>query len=169
MPIVTLPMNRETQRGFSLIEVMVAMVIFAVGLLGLAGMQLAGTNSTAIADMRTSAIVLADDMADRIRTNYQGVASGAYNNITTAAISTPDNCTLKTCDEPTMAAVDAYEWNQELSDALPSGRGTVKVNGAGPNMLITVMWDEARTGATGENCGPDLTLDLKCYTLEIRP
>lgn len=69
------------QQGFTLLEVMVALLIFSVGLLGLAGMQMAGMQSNHGAMLRTLAIQQAYDMADRIRSNRAGFNSGLYNNI----------------------------------------------------------------------------------------
>jgi len=52
---------------------------------------------------------------------------------------------------------------------LPSGQGTVSGGGANSVFTITVMWDDARTGATGTNCSGDTTVDLTCFTLSTRP
>ena len=64
------------QRGFTLLEVMIALLIFSIGLLGLAGLQAGGLRSNNQAQLRTIAVIQAYDMADRIRANPRGVADG---------------------------------------------------------------------------------------------
>ncbi|HID48830.1 MAG TPA: type IV pilus modification protein PilV, partial [Chromatiales bacterium] len=71
-------------RGFTLLEVMIALVIFSIGLLGLAGLQARGLQSNTTAQYRTTAMILAYDMADRIRANSTGVAAGNYDDLDNA-------------------------------------------------------------------------------------
>ena len=70
-------MNRIT--GFSLVELLVAILVLAIGLVGLAALQIAGVRSNQIAYYRSIATQFAYDMADRMRANPVGVADGAYN------------------------------------------------------------------------------------------
>ena len=61
--------NMKTNSGFTLIEVLIAMLVLAVGLLGLAGMQATGIRNNLSAYNRSLATQLAYDMADRMRSN----------------------------------------------------------------------------------------------------
>jgi type IV pilus assembly protein PilV len=155
--------------GFTLLEVMVALLIFSIGLLGLAGLQGGSLQNNKTADMRSIAIIAAHDMAERIRANNRDIAMD-YDNIGTGIVAPGTNC-VTTAGCTTSASIkdwDTYEWQTSLSTLLPSGRGTVArdANGA---LVITVMWDEARTGKLGEACSGDPTVDLKCYKLDFLP
>lgn len=162
--------NYHSRRGFTLLEVMVALVIFSVGLLGLAGLQANGMRANKVADLRTMAIIQAHDMAERIRTNTAGISAGEYDNITTGIPSKPGtNCYDSSCNSTEIADWDIFEWQSRLDDDLPSGRGTVSRPNTNSPFEITVMWDEAGTGVTGENCSGDATTDLKCYKMEFMP
>ena len=155
-------------RGFTLLEVMIAMVIFSVGLLGLAGMQARGLQSNTTAQFRTIATIQAYDMADRIRANPRGIADGDYDAM---GINIPGavNCFTANCTATQMARLDHHEWNTNNGNVLPSGRGTVAGAGAGSRFTIIVMWDEDRTGALGTACGANPNVDWKCYRLVFEP
>jgi type IV pilus assembly protein PilV len=163
-------MRLKTNHGFTLVEIMVAMLVLAIGLLGLAGLQANGLRQNTNALYRTFAMMQAYDMADRIRVNVAGREAGAYDSITTG-IPGAQNCTTATCLPNEIAAFDAWEWNTLNSQLLPSGTGSVSVAGVAPNQMftVTVMWDEERTGATGTNCGGNPAVDLKCYSFNFTP
>ena len=156
--------------GFTLVEVMVALVIFSVGLLGLAGLHASSMQNNKTADLRSIAIIQAHDMADRIRANSRGT-SGDYNAIVSGVPAPGTNCiTTASCTSPTLiAAWDNFEWQSNLSTSLPSGRGTITRAGATAPIVITVMWDEARTGVTGEGCSGNSAIDLKCFRMDFLP
>jgi type IV pilus assembly protein PilV len=154
-------------RGFTLLEVMIALVIFSIGLLGLAGLQARGLQSNSTAQNRTTAMILAYDMANRLRANPAGVAAGDYNNLDSTN-PTAGDCISAACTAAQMATYDYYEWQQTINNALPKGHGTV-TGGATPPFTITVMWDEERTGATGTACSGNPSVDLKCYSMTFEP
>lgn len=156
-------------RGFTLLEVMIALVIFSIGLLGLAGLQARGLQSNTVAQYRTLAIIQAYDMAERIRANPQGVAGNLYDNLDNNAPAAGTDCVNASCTPAQLAARDYYEWEMTNQQQLPSGHGTVTGAGAGNQFSVTVMWDEERTGVTGTGCSNDPTVDLKCYTLVFEP
>lgn len=129
------------QTGFSLIEVMVALVVLSVGMIGMAALHGQGLRASRTAIFRTQAINLASDMADRIRANRLGQAAyagGAANN----------NCTSADCTPAQMAAEDLYLWQQHVQQELPSGQGQVQYNGGTvpPTFTINVQWDEVSEG-----------------------
>ena len=162
--------RHQFQSGFTLLEVMIALVIFSIGLLGLAGLQAGGLRSNTQAQLRTIATIQAYDMADRIRANPRGVEDGNYNAMDDST-PTAEDCINATCTAAEMATYDYYEWEETNQDVLPSGHGTISstvVNGV-RLFTITVMWDEERTGVTGTSCSGNPTVDLKCYALVIEP
>jgi len=164
--------NNAKQQGFTLLEVMIALVIFSIGLLGLAGLQAGGLRSNTQAQFRTIATIQAYDMAERIRANPRGVADGDYNAFDDAT-PTAEDCISAACTAAEMATYDYYEWELTTQDVLPSGHGVVTsaLDASGTTRLftITVMWDEERTGVNGTGCSGDPTVDLKCYALVIEP
>lgn len=65
-------------KGFTLVEVLVALLILSIGLLGLAGLQAGGLRSNHSAYLRSQAVMLAHDMADRMRSNPVAAAADCY-------------------------------------------------------------------------------------------
>ena len=154
------------QNGFTMLEVLVAIVVLAFGLLGLAGLQADGLRNNTSAYLRSQATLMAYDMLDRMRANTQGVESGDYDNLLDATPTDPDCISTDAgCAVAQIAQSDAYEWSQQLSTLLPSGQGRVIGNGSGSIFSITVMWDDRRTGVTGTDCSGDPSVDLTCFTL----
>ena len=163
--------NASLHGGFTLLEVLIAIVVLSIGLLGLAGLQAAGLRNNNSAYMRTVATQQISDMADRIRANPAGRATGNYNAI--AGIPAPVTTCLTTgvgCGPGPMAQHDAFEWNTANANLLPTGQGTVVPDAAAPNrFIITVRWDDARTGAVGTGCGGDPAVDLTCFVMRVQP
>jgi len=121
--------------GFTLLEVMIALVIFSVGLLGLAGLQSRGLQSNTVAQFRTLAIIEAYDMADRIRANPVGIADGNYDNLDSATPVAGSDCLNATCTPQQIADLDYFEWINQIQQSLPSGHGIVTGNGAGSQFM----------------------------------
>lgn len=133
--------------GFTLIEVMIAMVILAVGLLGLAGLQATGLRNNKSAYNRSQATQLAYDMSDRIRANSinaRNFASSIYVTVDPEDADEKVNCTTQTgtCSPADMAENDLFEWSRDLTASIPSGTGMIEVSGTVYN--ITVTWDDKR-------------------------
>lgn len=156
------------QAGFTLIEVLIALIVLSIGLLGLAGMQLGGLRSNTDAYHRTQATLLAYEMADRMRANMAGVRNGNYNNITSTKPADP-GCISTGCNVEQLGRHDTFAWLAGLQNTLPAGRGTVAVSAADNAVfIITVMWDEARSGATGESCSGAVG-ELQCLSVNFQP
>ncbi|HFE32669.1 MAG TPA: type IV pilus modification protein PilV [Gammaproteobacteria bacterium] len=158
----------QRQAGFTLLEILIALIILSIGLLGLAGLQANSLKNNNSAYQRTQASLLANEMLDRIRANRQGLETGAYDAIDSTSTSDP-GCITSGCSNMQMAQYDAHDWSDRLANLLPSGQGTVSGGGANSVFTITVMWDDARTGATGTACSGDTSVDLTCFTLSTRP
>lgn len=114
------------QKGFSLLEVLVALLILSVGLIGLAGLQLTGVQNGRDAYYRSQAIVLAYDIADRMRANQQGVEDGDYHlnaGTLTAACRTSAGCSASQ-----LAGDDVALWRNSVANVLPDGDAVVCVD-----------------------------------------
>jgi type IV pilus assembly protein PilV len=139
-------MNKLKQNGFTLIEVLVTLVIMAVGMLGLAGMQATSLKNTESSYQRSQATIMAYDMLDRMRANSAGVDSGSYNSISTTAAGGTSNCGSVECDPSAMAGYDDAEWHAQLASLLPAGTGSVAGSGTDSLFTITVTWDDNLDG-----------------------
>jgi type IV pilus assembly protein PilV len=122
------------------VEVLAALVVLEFGMLGIAGLSALTLRSGSGSIVRTQAISLADDIADRIRANR--IASAAY-----AGAGANKGCVgagAVNCSSADMAATDLFFWGLLVQQALPSGAGTVTVAGtAAPfTYQITVSWVE---------------------------
>jgi len=145
MSVKTIPPQGAT-RGFTLVEVLVALAILSIGLLGIAKLQVSMVRYNQEAFLRTQATLQAYDMADRMRANLQGVQNGSYDNI--ASIPSDPGCLGSGCTPATMAQYDAYAWNTANANTLPSGAGSVTAAGNG-RFTIAVNWTSRDHGATG--------------------
>lgn len=128
----TPPSTRES--GFTMIEVMIAVVIVSFGLLGFAGLLTKAIQDNRVAYMRSQATILAYDITERMRANRNAAISGGY---TIAMGSNAAGTTL--------AALDTQDWKGNLASLLPGGDGAVNVDGNG-NATITIRWDEDGDG-----------------------
>lgn len=105
--------------GFTLLEVMVAMVIFSVGMLGLAGIQGIALQNNSTAYMRTIAMQQSYNMSDILRANKaaDGSIAADFSALTTTLITAPtkdcaaDNTTTN-CTTSEMANYDIYHWQK---------------------------------------------------------
>ena len=138
--------------GFSLLESLIALVVFSIGFLALTLLMQTSLRNTNSAFYRSVATEQAYDMADRIRANRgadvapaDGIGDnvGNYHN---AEASADPGCILVTCNETQLAQYDGWQWNQTNGDVLPSGGGSIVFNAATGAVTVTVSWDDNRTG-----------------------
>jgi type IV pilus assembly protein PilV len=122
--------------GFTLLEVLIAIVVVAFGLLGLAGLQVFALKNNTSAAQRVTATNLATDIIDRMRANYQGVVNGGYDKPSTGSYNTsvsgcngpPPGCTPNE-----LATNDLFEWSRRVAAALPGGVGIVCLDSTAPS------------------------------------
>ena len=153
-PTSTAP-AKKTISGFTLVEVLIALVILSVGMLGIAGLYVHSMKAGRTSVFRHHAVTLAGDVADRIRANpgagaVYGLAC-ANNNRVAGGV----NCTAAQ-----MAGHDIFLWDQQATDTLPNGTVTVVfaagVAGLPPTYQITVAWTEP-----GENMTYIITIPVR--------
>lgn len=115
-------MKRYRQAGYGLIEVLVAVLVLAVGLLGLAGLQTQSLRFNNEAYFRTQATMLAMDMADRLRSNLKTARTSPGSYTFTKTESTPESftdCTEGPCSPSQLAQYDFKVWKDRAQDVLP--------------------------------------------------
>ena len=114
-----------------MLEVLIAIVVLAFGMLGVAGLQAFALKNSQGASFRSVATVLATDMIDRIRVNVDGVLAGAYANASGPGTATQVAACLTSsgCGGPTnLARNDLFEWKASVAAALPRGEATVCID-----------------------------------------
>ncbi len=137
-------------QGFSLIEVLIALLILAFGLLGLAFLQVLNVRYTQSAQQRTVATNLAYEVLDLIRINQ--AASDEYDGLdfNSTSVTAPDSGCERAAGAPDSsdAATNIARWQCEVVASLPAGRGTVTV-GADGVTTVTIAWSDD-VGREGE-------------------
>jgi len=168
-----------TQKGFTLIEVLIASLILAVGLLGIAGLQMGGLKNNVSAMYRTQAVQFTNDIIDRIRANPTGTYTVTLANAPTAATNcasssancsaldmaqydlTQWKCMLGTfITDPDCATLAATDSSTNLSLGLPSGDGAIALSGG--TYTITISWaDDKRLDSNNNPILTSFTTDFE--------
>lgn len=136
---ITSTRQQNRVSGFTLIEVLIALIIMSVGMLGIAGLYVHSLQAGSTSLFRHNAVTLAGDIADRIRANPR--AGPAY-----ALAGGNNNCTdgTKDCTRAEMAAHDIFLWNQQAAATLPNGAVVIVFNNgvSPPTYQITMTWTQ---------------------------
>lgn len=135
------------QSGFSLLESLVAILVLAVGLLGLAGLMASTMRNSHGSYFRTQAVWLSYDVADRMRANRQAALDGNYN--IALGDAAPGGASV--------SATDLQAWRNALA-VLPQGAGAVNV-AADRTVTVTVQWNDTR--ATGGDAAQQFTMQTR--------
>lgn len=150
-------------RGVSLIEVLMAVLVFSVGLIGLSGLLITSLRSNQAGYQRTQVEFLAMSMADRMRANPLAVWSGGYNDTGYPLTGTQVCTTASACTPAKLALRDQYLWSSQLKTFLPNPTASIAcTNGVTPNAaqllvrppyagncVMRINWSERRAGDSG--------------------
>lgn len=164
------------QRGVSLIEVLVAMLIVSLGVLAMAGLLATASRYGRTSEFRAVATLLANDMADRIRANKAALLestsaydmTGDYSSWADEPADAADCVDTSECKADEIAALDRAAWGQSVFAGLPGGAGFVSVSEAmaggaiGRNFTVDiwVAWldpdadTDLPTAEDGKECPP---------------
>lgn len=144
-----------------MVEALVALVVLAVGMLGIAGLYVTTLRSGSSAIYRMQAINLATDMADRIRANRN--ANVFYNDAPANNGCFQGAAAAVDCSPEQMAQNDLFLWNAQLAQVLPTGTGTVTVGGASApyTYTITVNWFEQGSDTATANTAQTYTMQMQ--------
>lgn len=134
--------SRRRQRGLTLIEVLVAILVVSVGLLGVAGLQATSLTANRVAYARTQATILAYDMADRMRVNREAALNGDFDNDYDTD-SAPSG-------SPTIVSDQVDDWLNRIASNLPNGKGLIDtdISGCTTCARIGVRWEDRQDAAT---------------------
>jgi type IV pilus assembly protein PilV len=183
-------------RGFSLIEVLVALIVVSIGLLGIAKMQALAFSSTGVASKRSLAAIEAASLASSMHANraYWSVAGVVpiTTTITGAAVASTDpgltaavNCTASgalPCTPNAVAAYDVNAWANALKTLLPNDQATIAcASTVAPTPVtctVTITWQENQVAVNAQEAAAanaavaansPAALQLPSYTLYIQP
>ncbi|MFT5722283.1 MAG: type IV pilus assembly protein PilV [Motiliproteus sp.] len=168
------------QRGVSMIEVLIALLLMVTTLLGAIALQITGLQTNRSAYYRTQASLLSYDIADRIRLNarYAGGDNGRYS-FDTNSPATPSatHCasSVSGCSSQNLRDLDIREWSEYFYDVTGIGHdngdykpvlpgGTGKVTASGNRFSIQVSWQELDWNSGEDSNKTDTT---KTFTLDF--
>jgi type IV pilus assembly protein PilV len=166
-------------RGFTLVEVLVSLVILAIGLLGIAKLMLFSSHSNDSAYLRSQATALAYEILDDMRANRQeAIIAGTYNTAAAVPAAAPGALCegVGSCTTPTQLALyDLYQWGLHLNansgavnpGALPNGQGSVATATVNTQTTVTIIvsWNDSVAQAT-LNPGAAAAANTQSITLE---
>lgn len=126
-------MNAFRQRGVGLIEVLISIVVVALGVLAIIRMQTSMVQANQSALLRSQATFLVYDMADRLRVDRESAITGLYNRnfddeMPSAGVS--------------VVGTETRDWLERIDDVLPAGEGAIASNGN--QVTVSVRWDDSR-------------------------
>ena len=133
----------QSARGFTLVEVLVALVVLSVGLLGIAGLQLTSLKANHGSATRTQAVYLAYDIIDRMRANPTAALNHDY-----------DIALGDTASGGTVAGDDKVAWRQNIARFLPAGSieptGSVALDAATNMLTVIIQWDDSHANVASQ-------------------
>lgn len=190
--VIRPPRNPLANRGVSLIEALVALLVLALGVMGMAGIQTRTLVESRTTNARSVAVMMADDLLDRMQANatvrVTNPATNPYIVGFNDTLTTAD-CISSTCNGTQLAQFDLQQWKTQLSQLLPGGNARVFRSTTDPAQFgVLIGWNSTQaknegiatttaeataysnaiavnTGINGISCPADLT----CHLVYIRP
>nr|WP_315465095.1 type IV pilus modification protein PilV [uncultured Rhodoferax sp.] len=130
----------KQQAGITLIESLIALLVLALGVLGLAGVQVRLLAESRTATNRAIAIGLIDDMTNRILFNRDAALAGSYVSAWGATVAAQD-CSSNNCNSSQLAQSDLNIWRANVANALPGANATVFASANDARQIgIAIAW-----------------------------
>ncbi len=142
---------RAMQRGFSMIEVLVTLLIISLALLGTAGLQAYSMRLSQSSQFRAQAVFLVADLAERMEANREQAVAGTYALATSGAANALSSaCRVAVCTATALADYDLSQWQNAIAATLPQSTWTVVQTVAGnpTTYTITVSWMDRQGDVT---------------------
>lgn len=143
------PAAAQRQSGFTLLEILVSLLLIAIGVLGTAGLQALALKINQGGQLRSQAVVLGMDFLERVEANNVATIAGKYAPATYPTSYTKD-CTTAYCTTDELATYDLVEFKTHVDRALPNATITIAVSGTGPfTYTVRIDWVERISKAKG--------------------
>ena len=180
MSLMSMPVKLRKQTGVHLVESMITVFVLTVGILGVAGLQAVAIRSHRDSYHINQAMIMAQNMADRVRANLQAADNFYYDQSPSgnAGVYTAACFSTSGCTSEQMAYTDIYQWNALLSEGLSEGEGLIcrdstvpaatdlagtnlrsqvlnSCDGVGDVYVIHIMWDANNDGNLQLNVDTD--------------
>ncbi|KMN35764.1 hypothetical protein VI26_09230 [Chromobacterium sp. LK1] len=160
-------------QGFTLLEVLVALLIVSIGLLGLAGLQVAAINNTNTSRVRGLAAIQAGSLAAAMHANpayWQNITAST----TVANIPASGSCASSACTASQVAGYDVATWTNDLASlAIPSASGGFQctpANASGPvTCTITISWSEKTVNVNSLSSTASSAISTASYQMVVQP
>lgn len=131
-------MQNRPNSGFTLLEVLISLLVIAIGCLSSAIMVLNGVRTSSSSYVRQTMQQYAYDIVDKMRANNNAVINGQYALASGATPTKPStNCNTSACSSADMATYDLYQFWTDVA-TLPSGAASVITTNTGSNTSVTV-------------------------------
>lgn len=178
------PMSHSHQTlgsaGFTLLEVLIAILVLSIGLLGLAGLQFSALRGNTQSYERSQAVALSYEIVDRMRANRVAASEGSFNlkPFENKAISV--SCEEAACTRAQAADFELAQWQRRLISTLPGATASIDQRCA-PGIpclqrstyTVRVLWNENRKNATDASCPDadhfDPAINLACVEMSVSP
>lgn len=151
--------NIKKQAGETIIEVVIATLVFAVGILGNLGLQSVSVQSNKSSLHQTKAILAANDIAERIRANRDAARTGVYDGYASANPPANPGCDNQPCTPNNIAQYQLFDWSQNFSNVygdnrfvrlLPDGAAEISFDDVNNEYSIQISWTEQAYEETTE-------------------
>lgn len=171
---------RAAQRGIGLMESTIALLVLAVGILGLASVQTRMLVEGRSAAYRATAIGLISDLTQRMALRRNAANASGYA-LDWSATAPDVNCQVAHCDEDQLTLFDLHAWRIQVAAELPSGNARVFAAGQDPRQIgVVVAWSETQGNPTDlndpspfaitqANSGVDCPARLVCHIAYVHP
>ncbi len=158
--------NNHDQKGFTLLEVMISIAILAIGMLGIAGLNMVSIEHNNAAYLRSQAVTITQDIVERMRNNPDAVDNGNFDEVKSDEITNAPTVTCLTsvsgCNSAQLADIDIGQWVQTIKTInndndrrqLPGASATITAVASTDNLFtIKIEWAVKKltevSGSTG--------------------
>ncbi len=169
--------NGKRQSGVGMVEILIALLVLAIGVLGYAGLQLNALKGSEEAHLRASATFIGRDALERILANPDARASYLdkenWNEDASDAGDAPDNptaCVTQACSSGDMADWDIDMLSWQAANTLPAGRIVVMpctMTGATSSCVIVAWNDQTPSDCLDQDDGVAVGEDTECVVMEV--
>mgnify|MGYP003608324195 FL=1 len=151
---------KSSEKGTTLIEVLVTVIIMSIGLLGIAAMQTTSVQANQSSYFRSQATLLAADITDRMRANRTAALADDY------TISAFPTSSTANAVSGTRTAKDKAEWLNRLGAAFSDGTGKIEL--ASNIFTVSIRWNDRRGRIKSATDAANTTTDLPTFIYRAR-